>query len=136
MSTTPQVSETKSIPHIVERIYLTRGNPARDIDGASMFKNTGVVINGQIHWLDYYCSNILELGWIFRRLGIQVNQNTWFYKDDDDDAPSHRITKIGLAHKVFAEDSSYWKRTKLPPSGEARWSIEELEATYYNLATT
>lgn len=118
------------IPHIVERVYMTRGGYAKDIDGAAMFKDTGIVIGGQIHWLDKYCSCILELGWVFNQLGIQVNKNAWFYKDEDGSVLNRRITKLGRDWQVFEQDSSYWKRTKLPLSGEARWSIEEIQATY------
>lgn len=128
--TTLSPTANKTIPHIVERIYMTRGGCAKDIDGATMFKDTGIVIDGQIHWLDKHCSCILELGWIFDQLGIQVNKNAWFYKDEDDSVLNRRITKIGRDWQVFEQDSNYWKRTKLPLSGEARWSIEEIQATY------
>ena len=132
MNTLSESTATLPIPHIIERVYITRGGAAKDIDGATMFKDTGIVINNNIHWLDTYCSCITELGWIFRRLGIQVDKDAWFYKDEDKGIPKRRITKLGKSYKVFAEDSTYWKRTKLPPSGEARWSIEELETTYLN----
>lgn len=119
-----------AIPHIVDRVYITKGGSGKDIDGARLFKYVGIVINDKIHWLKNHCSNIYELSFFFHRLGIQLNATSWFYKDSDPAAPSHRITKIGREYQVFDTKSSYWKRTKLNPNGMTCWTIEDIESTY------
>lgn len=128
--TTQTKSDPLAIPHIVEKIYITKGGAGKDIDGALLFKYVGIVINDKIHWLKEHCSNIYELTYLFNRLNIQVKPTSWFYKDSDPTTPNKRITKIGREYAVFDVKSSYWKRTKLNPNGMTFWTIEDIEATY------
>lgn len=142
-----------SIPEIT-RVYLSRGDNLYDSEGRTADKFAGLEIGGNIYWLNYGFSDIMEefggcestrlLGWACL---IKVHPSGRGFRSKavphfaslrgkaEESKPLLPVTKIALHHDdIFQENTKYWKKTVHNPYTEKKsiwWKLDEL-ARYFN----
>lgn len=115
---------------VIERIYTTKGDNCYDADGVKNDKMLGVVIKGDIYWLEEDFARVSELKHKLAKFNILISDcGKWGVEDTDGSTVfTHKITKISKHHDdILMEGSTYRKRTKHnPANGRLFWQIQEI----------
>lgn len=115
---------------IIERIYTTKGDNSYNFDGIKNDKMVGVVIKGDIYWLQDEFATLHEIQYLLARFNIRISTcGRWGVTDSEGRTTyTDAITKIAKHHDdVFSDGSSYVKRAKTNDAKNSIWwTVEEV----------
>lgn len=117
---------------MIEQVYITRGDNLYNDEGIQCDKCFGLVIEGQIHWIDSSFATLDELSTKLYGFGVSASGMQWGTIDENGRAVlEHKMTKIGKHQDdIFDGKSSYMKRSKRKECGSIWWSMAEFKETY------
>lgn len=120
---------------IVERIYVTRGDNSYDEDNVKNDKMIGIVIKGDIYWLERDFARFSELSYELAGFNILITEDgRWGVTDEDGRTVlANKVTKISKHHDdILSEKSSYLKRSKRNDSnGRLFWETHEVLSHFF-----
>lgn len=120
---------------IIERIYTTKGDNVVDHHGVICDKGVGVVIDGDIYWLEDSFAKFSELSFLLHKFNIVISDcGQWGVKDESQSVTfTNKVTKLKKHHDdLWCEDSNYAKRAKRTSAGRLFWEKEDLFNHFYN----
>lgn len=129
-----------SFPHQVERVYITRGDNGYNQHGHKCDKAAGVMINGDIYWLQKggiaYPSEVRE---DLKLLNVTIYKDNhlgefcWGVLDKANSFTSKKVTRISKhIEEVFDADSHYIKKCIRKDNGSIWWSAAELADKFFS----
>ena len=120
---------------IIERIYTTKGDNVTDHHNVICDKGVGVVIGGDIYWLEDSFARFSDLEYLLSRFNVIISDcGQWGVKDEYQSVTfTNRVTKLTKHHdEIWCKDSSYAKRSKRNAEGRAFWKVVDLFNHFYN----
>lgn len=117
---------------VIEQIYTTKGDNLYNHDNIKCDKMIGLVIKGQIYWLQDSFANLYEIEHLLHRLNVTISKcGRWGATDEDGSTTyTNSITKLNKHHDdLFSDKSNYVKRAKFNESNGKRslwWTINEV----------
>ncbi|MBO6225984.1 MAG: hypothetical protein J6N72_11175 [Psychrobacter sp.] len=113
----------------IERIYTSRGDNGYNHEGIKDDKFAGVMIEGEIFWIDDQFATVKELGNILSSFNIYMDYNgAWGNIDCRGYSKlDKRIVKVSRHHDdFFDEKAMYYKKAKFNKDGKIWWSVLEI----------
>ena len=127
-------------PNQVERVYITRGDNVYNEAGVKCDKMMGVMIKGEIHWIDRSFAYLYELENRLESMNIMfcANSSRWGTMDAEFSARLiNKITPIKAHHDdIFTDDSYYMKLTKVRDNGSIWWKLNDFIEAFFTVEKT
>ena len=117
----------------VDKIYVSRGDDTYNYDGILADKFAGVLIEGDIFWINETFATLSELARILRPLNVELDRNgSWGNRECNGFARfSKKITKVAKRHsEFFTDDTIYLKKAKFFKEGMIWWYPKDIEAHF------
>lgn len=117
---------------VIEKIYITKGDNLYNDDNIKCDKMIGVVIKGQIYWLQDSFASLHEIKYLLHRLNVTISKcGRWGATDKDGSTTyTNSVTKLSKHHDdLFSDKSNYLKRAKCNESKGKRsiwWAVSEV----------
>lgn len=119
---------------LVERVYITRGDSELNENSVLCDKYSGLLINGDIYWIEDKFATIEELATILHPLGIGVkvrgSYGTWGWDDDREEKFDAKLTKVGEDQSTMLEEGSRWLDKAVwadKKNDRLTWTVKELQ---------
>ena len=116
---------------VVEKVYVTRNH--KGLGSVRPSKVVGLVVDGDIYWLQHSFRAIDELTRVFHHLNIGLSPSEeWAMCDRYGECfMDKKITKISKDPTiVFDQNSSYVQRAVFTEEGSLFWSVGALRAHF------
>lgn len=119
----------------VEKIWVSRGDDTYDHYDRLADRFAGVLIEGEIFWINKTFATFGELAHILRPLNIRLfGTGEWGnIKCDNDADMSNTVVKVKKRHnEFFSDDSMYLKKAKFFNEGMIWWYPDDIVAHFEN----